>query len=105
MLGPRYRPKAYLVSGNGAFVSLNFTHSYHSCCVKGDMLGVCPETSVSGTSPFSSKMSCAVWAQIVASNMRQWSHNFRGALLLSIFLPKLFFNSLMAPSAALAHGE
>ena len=69
------------------------------------MLAVSPFMTVLGTSPLSSKTLFTVHDLISISNSMQSSYSFFGELALIIFLPVLFFSSLIVPSAAFCHGE
>ena len=69
------------------------------------MLAVSPFVTVLGTSPMSSETLFAVHDLISISNSMQSSHSFFGELALIIFLPALFFSSLIVPSGAFCHGE
>ena len=105
MLGPSHLPKTHLSLGYVTALSLKYTQSHQPNSHKCVMLAVSPFMTVLGTSLLSSKTLFAVHDLISISNSIQSSHSFFGELALIIFLPGLFFSSLIVPSAALCHGE
>ena len=105
VLGPSLLPKTHLSSGYVTALSLKYTQSHQPNSHKCLMLAVSPFITALGTSPLSSKTLFVVHDLISISNSKQSSHNFFGELDLILFLPRPFFSSLMALSAAFCHGE
>ena len=105
MLGPSHLPRTHLSLGYVTALSLRYTQSYQPNSHKCVMLAVSPFMTVLGTSPLSSNTLFAVHDLISISNSMQSSHSFLGESALIIFLPALFFSSLIVPSAVFCHGE
>ena len=105
VLGPSHLPRTHLSLGYVTALFLKYTQSCQPNSHKCVMLAVSPFMTVLGTSPLSSKTLFAVHDLVSISNSMQSSHSFLGELALIIFLPTLFFSSLMVPSAAFYHGE
>ena len=105
VLGPWHLPRTHLLLGYVTALSLKYTQSYQPNSHKCVMLTVSPFMTVLGTSPLCSNTMFAVDDLISISNSMQSSHSFFGELDLIIFLPALFFSSLIVPSAKFCHGD
>ena len=105
MLFPSHLRRTHLSLGYVPVGSLNYTQLYRPNSHKCDMSAVSLFMTVLGTSPLSSKTLFAVHDLISISHSMQSSHSFFGELDLIIFLPALFFSSLIVHYAAFCHGE
>ena len=98
-------PKIPLFFGNILLVSLIFTQSSHSSSQIVLKSAVSPDISISGTLPFITKISCAIFDLMYDSRSNQSSYNVFGGPILLIFRAAPRLSLLIAASAAFCQGK